>query len=184
MKKSLIVPFLFYSSFLLGQHDNHGNKTSVNDSSKKSIPKEEHVQIGKAHMMMYYHSPAVRGRIIWGGLVPFGEVWVTGAHSATTLEFDEPLVIDDKIIPAGKYAFFTIPGKEKWTVILNKKWKQHLADEYDSKEDVIRVSVTPTQLKSVQERLVYSIEAKSENEGVLQMTWEKLRIKLPFQIAK
>ncbi|MBC8923868.1 DUF2911 domain-containing protein, partial [Escherichia coli] len=77
-----------------------------------------------------YHSPGVRKRIIWGGLVPYDEVWVTGAHDATTVEMPKAFVVNGKTIPAGKYAIFTIPGKNAWTVIINKQWQQHLATEY------------------------------------------------------
>lgn len=129
------------------------------DTIKKSIPKETHAQVGNAHVMIRYHAPAVRGRTIWGGLVPYGEVWVTGAHSATSLELDEDFIIADKMINAGKYALFTIPGQEKWTIIINRNWDQHLADKYDQKDDVIRLEVIPQQLSGVQERLKYAVVA-------------------------
>ena len=93
-----------------------------------------------------YHSPGVRKRIIWGGLVPFDEVWVTGAHDATTLEIDKTFISRGKEIPAGKYAIFTIPGKNEWTVIINKQWKQHLASEYDEKDDIVRLKVKPVKV--------------------------------------
>jgi hypothetical protein len=67
-----------------------------------------------------YHSHGVRKRIIWGGLVPYDEVWVTGAHDATTLEVSKSLVVNWKEIPAGKYAFFTILGKKEWIIVINK----------------------------------------------------------------
>ncbi|MFX7732024.1 DUF2911 domain-containing protein, partial [Acinetobacter baumannii] len=71
------------------------------------------------------------------------EVWVTGAHEATTFEIGKSFIVGGKEIPAGKYAIFTIPGKNEWTVIINKQWKQHLATEYDEKEDVVRIKVKP-----------------------------------------
>src|SRR5215831_10073409 len=109
------------------QHD-HKKTDMPTDTIKKSIPKEVHTEIGDAHIMIFYTAPAVRGRVIWGGLVPFDEVWVTGAHKATTWEFSGSIEINKTVIPPGKYAIFTIPRKEKWTFILNKKWDQHLAD--------------------------------------------------------
>src|SRR5215831_4417267 len=109
------------------QHDHQKTATPA-DTTKKSIPKEVHTEIDDAHIMIFYTAPAVRGRVIWGGLVPFDEVWVTGAHKATTLEFTSSIEINKTVIPPGKYAIFTIPRKEKWTFILNKKWDQHLAD--------------------------------------------------------
>ena len=133
-------------------------------------------------MMIKYHAPAVRGRMIWGGLVPYGEVWVTGAHSATSWEFDKDIVINDKTIPAGKYAIFTIPNKEKWTVIINKKWEQHLADKYDAKDDVVRMEVAPQVVTANQERLSYAITSESNKSGQLSIGWEKIKVTVPFQI--
>jgi hypothetical protein len=79
-----------------------------------------------------------------GGLVPYGEVWRTGANEATTLEFDKPVKIEGKDLPAGKYALFTIPGENEWTIILNKDAKQWGAYKYNDKDDVLRVTVKPT----------------------------------------
>jgi hypothetical protein len=90
------------------------------DTIKKSIPKEEHVQLHGAHAMIKYYAPAVRGRVIWGGLVPMGELWVTGAHSATSLEIDKRFVVNGTEIAAEKYALFTIPNTDNWTIIINK----------------------------------------------------------------
>jgi hypothetical protein len=153
------------------------------DTIKKSIPKQEHAQVGSAHLMIKYHAPTVRGRTIWGGLVPFGDVWVTGAHSATLLEVDKALLIGDTQLPPGKYALFTIPGKDKWTIIVNKNWDQHLADEYDQKDDVLRLDVTPEQLENIQERLKYTINSTDDTSGTIDISWEKVKVKLPFKIS-
>jgi hypothetical protein len=170
------------------EHTEHARDTANSntdvqpDTIKKSIPKEEHAQIGSAHAMIHYHAPAVRGRTIWGGLVPYGEVWVTGAHSATAFEIDKPIIVDGKEVPAGKYALFTIPEKEKWTIIINKNWDQHLADEYDQKDDVVRLQVQPQPLEHTQERLRYAIVSSSENESAIDIRWEKIKVSLPFKI--
>jgi len=150
------------------------------DTVKKSIPKEEHAVIGGTHFTIRYHAPAVRGRAIWGGLVPYDDVWVTGAHSATTLEFDHSITIDGKKVPAGKYAFFTIPGREKWILILNKNWEQHLADEYDAKDDVLRVEVVPENLPATQERLVYRLTDTGNDRVAMSVRWEKVKVDLPI----
>ena len=181
---SLSILLLTATTMLCAQHE-HAATTTLTDTLKKSIPKEVHVQLGESgevHMMIHYHSPAVRGRVIWGGLVPYGDVWVTGAHSATTWEFNQDIVINDKVIPSGKYAIFTIPGKDAWIFILNKKWNQHLADEYDAKDDVVRVSVTPTSAPKNQERLKYAILEESNSAMKLLISWEKFRVEIPFQV--
>jgi hypothetical protein len=84
--------------------------------------------------------------------------------------------------PGRQYAIFTIPGKDKWTFILNKNWNQHLADDYDSKDDVTRLAITPKNLSKIQERLEYSIKELSETEYVLEISWEKIKIGVPIQI--
>lgn len=126
--------------------------------------------MGNAHVSVYYHSPAVRSRVIWGGLVPYEEVWVAGAHSATSVEFSKAIKIAGTTIPKGKYAFFTIPGQERWTLILNKNWEQHLADDYDQAEDIIRIEVTPETEMPLSERLTYTIEDKREG-WILRFEW-------------
>lgn len=157
------------------------NPNLVKDTSKKSIKSMAYAIVNGDSIKINYHSPGVRKRIIWGGLVPYDEVWVTGAHDATTLEMPKTFIVNGKEIPAGKYALFTIPGKNEWTIIINKQWKQHLATEYDEKEDVIRLKVKPGK-NAHTERLQYFIETNSNNKGKLSVAWEKIKIELPFVI--
>ena len=149
----------------------------VKDTSKKSIKSAAEGKIGNANVSIIYHSPGVRKRVIWGGLVPYDEVWVTGAHDATTVTFDKNVVINKVTLPAGKYALFTIPGKKEWTAIINKKWQQHLATEYDSADDVVRLKVKPQKGKHL-ERLQYFVEPK----GNIAVAWEKVKINIPVAV--
>ncbi len=159
-------------------------ETSVaqQDTIKGSIPSEATGKIGEANLKITYHAPGVKGRIIWGGLVPYGKVWVTGAHMATSLETDKDLLVGDKELKAGKYALFTIPGEDEWTVIINKDWKQHLADNYTEAEDVLRIQVKSEQLKKHQERLNYKIVTTADTEGALQISWDKLGVTVPVKV--
>ncbi|QIL78176.1 MULTISPECIES: DUF2911 domain-containing protein [Hymenobacter] len=149
------------------------------DTIKKSIPSETNGKIGKANVQINYHSPGVKDRTIWGGLVAFDQVWVTGAHKATAVKFDKAVKIDGKEVAAGTYALFTIPGREEWTIILNKDYEQHLADDYDQKKDVLRVKVKPKTLDQHQERLKYEIHATTTEEGAITISWEKVQVSLP-----
>jgi hypothetical protein len=90
-------------------------------------------------------------------------------------------VVNGKEIPAGKYAFFTIPGEKEWTIILNKHWKQHLASEYDEKDDIIRVKVKPSTIDHT-ERLQYFIETDKATSGKIAVAWEKVKVEFPFVI--
>ena len=157
-------------------------QAGTTDTAKKSIRAYVQNNIGAARFKIQYHSPAVRDRVIWGGLVPFDEVWVTGAHNATSIESNGNFVIDGKSVPAGKYALFTIPSKDHWTVILNKNWHQHLADEYKPEDDLLRMKIRPDTLDYKQERLMYDIDQFSQKEGKILMCWEKLKLAIPVRI--
>lgn len=152
------------------------------DTLKGSLKAYAKGKVGDAEIKITYHSPSVRGRIVWGGLVPFDKVWVTGAHMATTIKSNTDFMLGNKTIVAGKYGLFTIPGKDKWTVIINKNWQQHLTDEYDSKDDVARLEITPSQRPENQERLQYEVIAKSEYECTINVLWDKLQLQIPITI--
>lgn len=158
-------------------------KQTQEDTLKGSLKAYVKAKVGDAEIRITYHSPSVRGRIVWGGLVPFDRVWVTGAHMATTLESNLDFTFNNTTLPAGKYGLFTIPGKNNWTVIINKNWQQHLTDEYDTKEDVARMEITPIQLTENQERLQYEIEALTESECAIHVAWEKLQLNIPITIS-
>ena len=155
---------------------------SATDTLKGSLKAKAMGTIGNTGITINYYSPAVRGRIIWGGLIPFDNVWVTGAHRATNIDFNQEVEIGGVKILPGKYALFTIPGKEEWTVIINKNWNQHLVDDYDQKLDIVRVKVKPETEETHQERLRYVIEQEGDNDGEIILYWEKLEVSLPIQV--
>jgi hypothetical protein len=128
-------------------------------------------KIGKATVAINYGSPSVKGRTIWGDLVPYGKVWRAGANEATTFSTDQPLTVEGKQLPAGKYGFFVIPGENEWTIIFNKTAKQWGAYEYKEKDDALRVTVKPVKSSTMNERLVYKI-----NPGGISLLWENLEV--------
>ncbi len=152
------------------------------DSFKSSPVREAAGKIGATNVQIRYGSPGVRGRIIWGGLVANDEIWVSGAHMATAVTFDQEVMIGGKAVPAGKYALYTIPNASEWTVILNKNWDQHLADEYTEADDVVRTKVKPETTTQVVQRLTYTVESTSPTEGKIVLAWEKVKIALPVQV--
>ncbi|PRX56122.1 DUF2911 domain-containing protein [Flagellimonas meridianipacifica] len=138
--------------------------------------------IGDAHIHMDYSSPGVRGRIIFGGLLAYDQVWQAGAHMATWIETNKDLLIDNKILPAGKYGFFTIPSKEEWTIIFNSNWNQHGKDEYDEKEDVLRFKVKPLISDELTEHLEYQINKVNDKEGAISLSWERVSVEFNFKV--
>jgi hypothetical protein len=166
----------------VSEHEHATSTEQTVDTVKKSLPKEEHAMVGNAHLTIKYTAPLVRNRTIWGGLVAYDQVWVTGAHRATSFEIDKDFEVNGKMIPAGKYALFTIPGKEKWIFIINKKWDQHLADEYDVKDDITRVELKPEVMDTVQERLNFAVKADDDTYARIVFSWEKIQVALPIII--
>lgn len=136
--------------------------------------------VGSTHIHITYSSPGVKGRVIWGGLVAYDKVWVAGAHQATKINFSNEVIVNGKTIPAGEYAFFTIPGKEKWMLILNKNFQQHLADDYKEMEDVVRIEVTPAKNDQPVQRLDYAVQKKSDKAGEIVLRWENVSVAMPF----
>ncbi|REE25475.1 hypothetical protein DFQ09_10264 [Winogradskyella pacifica] len=167
------------------EHENHVTTLEKEETPKKKILSPHTsamAMIDDAHIHIDYSSPGVRGRIIFGGLVGYDNVWQAGAHNATWIETNKDLVINGEVLPKGKYGFFTIPSKGDWTVMINKNWDQHGKDEYEEKDDVIRFKVTPKISEDIQEQLEYKVVKTSENSGLISMNWEKIKIEFPFTI--
>ena len=133
-------------------------------------------RVGKANVKIKYGSPSVKGRQIWGALVPYDQVWRSGANEATTVSVDQPVSIEGKTLPAGTYTFFTIPGKDTWTVIFNKEAGQWGAYKYDEKKDALRLTLKPTKLATPQERLRYVVTPAG-----FALQWESLELPVPMQ---
>lgn len=128
-------------------------------------------KVGKAQVSINYGSPSVKGRKIWGDLVPYNKVWRAGANEATTFSTDQPLMVEGKSLPAGKYGFFVIPGETEWTIIFNKTAKQWGAYEYKEKDDVLRITVKPLKSPLMNERLVYKVSPAG-----ISLHWENLEV--------
>ena len=126
-----------------------------------------------------YGSPRVKGRKIWGDLVPYNEVWRTGANEATTISVSDEVTIEGEILPAGKYSFFLIPQEnEKWIAIFNKVYDQWGAYSYDRDEDQLRVEILPRTSGSYQEELSFYFEQINFHYARMVLTWESLELVL------
>jgi hypothetical protein len=189
MRKHILVAVSLTLVFACANNDADKQKEepqkktpSASETGPKSIPSETSKSVGNTMLKINYTAPAVRGRAIWGALVPYDKVWVTGAHNATAMEVGKDFRMGGKTIPAGKYGLFTIPGREQWTIIVNKKWNQHQADQYTESEDVVRLKVKPQATAENVERLKYEINQKGDRTADITMSWEKLRIGFPIEI--
>ena len=135
--------------------------------------------IGISGVEVSYHRPGVKGRQIWGALVPYGEVWRAGANENTTISFSTPAIVGGKTLPAGTYGLHMIPAKGDWTIILSKNSTSWGSYFYKESEDAIRFRVQP-QPAEFHEWLEYTFADLSDSTGTLALSWEKLRI--PIQL--
>jgi len=118
-----------------------------------------------------YSQPSVKGRKIWGELVPYDKVWRTGANEATTFETSTEIKVDGQTLPAGKYSLFTIPSEKEWTVIFNKTAKQWGAFKYEEKEDQLRIKVKPSKAPTFVEQLTFFVEGNK-----VFFRWENVQV--------
>ncbi|MGV8039199.1 MAG: DUF2911 domain-containing protein [Thermoanaerobaculaceae bacterium] len=132
--------------------------------------------VGLTDVSLAYYRPGVKGRVIWGGLVPYDQVWRTGANEATTITFSDAVTVNGTAVPAGTYGLFTIPGKESWTVILNKGAKLWGAYEYKQEEDVLRFPVKPRAAAAHEEWMQFRFEGLTTESVEVVLAWEKLEV--------
>lgn len=131
--------------------------------------------VGLTDISISYSRPGVKGRTIWGELVPYGKVWRAGADEATKITFSTDVLIEGKKLLAGSYSFFVIPNKNEWTIIFNKVSDQWGAFEYNETQDALRLKVK-TQTIDFQEWLTYSFYKTSDNTALISLVWEKMKI--------
>jgi len=135
--------------------------------------------IGLNDVTITYSRPGVKGRKIWGGLVPYGAVWRTGANSATTIQVTEDVLVEGQPLPAGTYSLHTIPGEKEWTLIFNKDANQWGSYSYDAAKDAVRVKVTPIPGQA-QEWMQFRFEDPTISSARIVLAWENLQV--PFTI--
>jgi len=153
----------------LAQRGDDADRASKNGRTEGSI---EGVDV-----TLEYGRPNVKSRAIWGGLVPYDQVWRTGANEATTITISQDVVVEGKELTAGTYGLFTIPGESEWVVIFNKVPNQWGAMKYDEAEDALRVTVEPTEAEFV-EAMEFEIDG---SEVVLR--WESLAVPVTISVA-
>jgi len=139
-------------------------------------------RVGVTDFSVSYSRPGVKGRVIWGGLVPYDKPWRTGANRATTLTFSDEIEIEGKKLAAGTYSIVTIPGKESWTVAFNRDLDLWFKTEYDEKKDALRVAVTPVAFPESVETFTIVFRNVTSDGAELSFVWEKLRVPVRIKV--
>lgn len=138
-------------------------------------------RVGLTEIEIDYSSPAVRGRRIFGKLVPYKKLWRTGANACTKLEVSRPVKIAGKKLPAGTYSLFTIPGRRQWTVILNKKIDLWGTRGYKAANDVLRVKLRAKRAP-FRERMTFIFSDFSDAKASLDLEWSRRRVSIPIEL--
>lgn len=137
--------------------------------------------IGFAEVQIKYSRPSARGRVIFGELVPFNELWRTGAHDATTIWFSDSLKINGVNVPSDTFSLFTIPGKNEWTIILNKVPEMHGTSDYSQDRDQLRFKVKPEKSHRFYETFTIEINDFIKDGAFVYLLWENTQVKFPVQ---
>lgn len=135
--------------------------------------------VGMTDITIDYSRPGVKDRSIWGELVPWNKLWRTGANEATTIEFSHDVEVEGHAVPAGRYALFTIPGENEWTVILNSDWDQPGTSRYDESKDIARFRVTP-KTGPWQEWMAFHFPDIAADSATIELAWKETRV--PFRV--
>lgn len=149
-------------------------------SASPSCTLKQHV--GFTDIEVNYSRPSVRGRKIFGGLEPYGEVWRTGANTSTTISFSTAVKLNGTSVPAGTYELFTIPGEQEWTVIIHKNLKEWGAYSYKQQDDVARVTAKPVALAEPQETFTIEFNDLRDDSATLNLLWERTRVPVKVEL--
>lgn len=147
------------------------------DSQRASVTQ----RIGITDITVNYHRPLVKGRTIWGKVVPYGQVWRAGANENTTITFTDAVSIEGKPLEKGTYGLHMIPNQDQWTVIFSKVNTAWGSFTYKESEDALRVNVKP-QATDLQEALSYNIDQPTENSAIVTMRWEKVAVPVKVSV--
>lgn len=138
-------------------------------------------QVGFTEVEIKYSRPSARGRAVFGELVPFNEIWRTGAHDATTIAFSDSVKINGINIPADTFSLFSIPGKTEWTIILNKVAEMHGTSDYSADQDKVRFKVKTERTTRFYETFTIELNDFTSDGAFIYLLWENTQVRFPIQ---
>lgn len=172
MLKKLIVCTAFFSAVLVTQ----GQQLRTPAPSPTQTVKQD---FGISSMELIYSRPGMKGRKVFGDLVPYGKVWRTGANQATRLKFNDDVMIGGQALKAGEYALFTIPGENEWEIIINKG-NANWGTEYKQEDDLFRVKAKPMKLNDAVESFTIAFDNVKSTSADLKIMWDKTAVAVPI----
>jgi hypothetical protein len=172
--KKLLLSFAFAGTFCLPSM-----AQSIKTPSP-STPQYVKQDFGLSSIELSYSRPGVKGRKVYGDLVPYGKVWRTGANQATTLTFGDAVTIGDTKIPAGKYGLLSIPGADEWTLIVTRQLDVTSPAAYKPDQDIVRVKVSAHQLPFAVETFTILFADVTSSSCNLQLIWDNTAVSLPI----
>ena len=178
MKHALALLLLSSSSLLLPATPVAAQELAFPQASPPALVRN---QVGLTTVEIEYARPGVKGRKIFGALVPYGKIWRTGANTATRVSFSTDVMVGGETVTAGDYALFTIPGETEWTIILNTVAGQWGSYAYSEAQDVLRVKVPAETVEHV-ETMHLDLENIHKASADLTLTWETTRVRVPLEI--
>jgi hypothetical protein len=178
VRKLYIVLLLFAATgFTVEQAGAQSALLDIPRDSQHSVITQ---RIGITDITINYHRPLVKGRQIWGKVVPYGEVWRSGANENTTIQFTDPVSVEGQALPKGIYGLHMIPTENEWTIIFSKDHTAWGSFSYNQADDVLRVKVKP-QTAEFHEALTYDFDEVKPDSTVATLCWEKVAV--PFHVT-
>ena len=157
---------------------------STTENARKSPIAISAVQLGNTYIKVVYGQPQKRGREIFGNLVPYGEVWRTGANEATEMTLTGDIEMNGNLVEAGTYSLFSIPEEEKWTIILNNELGQWGAFNYDETNDYLRFEVPTKYSETVVESFTITFTEVSGMETIMTLSWNQTQVDIPVRFIE
>ncbi|MEO0044778.1 MAG: hypothetical protein RL329_4227 [Bacteroidota bacterium] len=139
-------------------------------------------QVGLTDVKLEYSRPSAKGRKVYGDLVPFGEMWRTGANGATKLTFSDSVQFNGKWLQKGTYALYTIPAKDEWTIVLSKNTGNWGSNGYKMEDDAARFNLKSATMSDKTETFTINIADCANNDAKIELTWENTRVSIPFTV--
>ncbi|WP_026704790.1 DUF2911 domain-containing protein [Flavobacterium soli] len=177
MKKTILTGLIILQSLLLSAQ----SKVQIRVTSASPSAAFEQ-EVGSAKIKVTYSRPLVRGRKIFGELVPFDKLWRTGASDCTVITTSEDIAFGNNVLKAGIYSIFTIPSGNEWTIIINTDTTLHGETGYDEKKDVMRFKVPVEKSANFYETFTIELnDINSKGEAFLKIFWENTMVKIPIK---